>query len=86
MDKHGRVKDVVIKDNYRVDDATGMKVPCDSVTVWADKGLIDIIKNVPGVASAFDIGGGFDYTVFFDPRYDREFVKQEIEAIILCRK
>ena len=54
-----------------------------NVTVWADKGQKDIIIKVEGVTNVFDIGSGFDYSVYIDPRYDREYVKEAIKAAIL---
>lgn len=83
MNEDGRVEDVLFEDLSYDDPKTGMKVNTRMVTVWADKGMLDVIKNVAGVASAYNNFGDYEYTVFFDPRYDKEFVKNEIKKAIL---
>jgi hypothetical protein len=79
MDKNGRMIDVIVKDNIGEDRKTGLPIVFGFI-VWADTGMKDIIKNIPGVyrVSDYDIC----YYVDLDPRYNREFLRAEIEAQI----
>ncbi len=66
----GRLQDVLVEDHI-----TGL-------IVWADPGMKDIISSVPGVCWC---GSGLEttkYTVHLDPRYDVEWIKNEIIARI----
>lgn len=84
MNSNGRLTDVVIKDVYHTDIRTGIRHLADSVIVYADAGMKEIIANVEGVVAA-DKGysnSDVEYIVYLDPRYDREWVKAEIEAAI----
>ena len=80
----GKKQDVLIKNLSFEDPKTGLVVTKEhDLTVWADKGMEEIIKSVPGVVFCY----GFhdvQYSVTLDPRYDPEYVKAEIEAAILC--
>lgn len=81
---NGRVQDVLIEDVYYTDERTGVRsISNKSITVWADKGVIEIIKRVEGVSGAY-VFSPTRYSVYIDPRYDIAFVKREIEAAILC--
>jgi hypothetical protein len=51
--------------------------------LWADKGLEGVIASVEGVIHASEIVNT-KYVVWFDARYDVEYVKKEIEARIIC--
>jgi hypothetical protein len=51
------------------------------LTVWADKGLADVIKNVVGVYQV-NISADSRYEVFVDKRFDVDFVSDEIIAAI----
>jgi 16S rRNA G966 N2-methylase RsmD len=55
-----------------------------SFNVWADAGMMNFIKEVAGVTNVFDNTCSTQYHVFLDPRYNRDFVKKEIEAVIVC--
>ena len=64
----GKLTDVIIEDSP------------SGLTVWADAGTKDIISSVPGVAWCMTILNSVEYTVHLDPRYDVEWIKQEIIA------
>lgn len=79
----GRLKDVVIEDHWYPDPVTGLP-RLGGTTVYADLGMLEVIRKAEGVKSAFNSMHDVEYTVFFDPRYNREWVKAEIEAVIRC--
>jgi hypothetical protein len=85
MDEHGRVHDVLVEDVSMVDD-TGLKsISKQLFIVWADSGCVKLIEEVPGVASAGSGASPNRYSVCVDPRYDFEFVKAEVVAVLKCR-
>lgn len=77
----GKLFDVLIEDATDIDQTTGADVFV-GFRVWADKGLERIIDSVPGVHSVQSYRTF--YLVTLDPRYDREWLRAEIEAVILC--
>ena len=79
MDEHGKRVDVIIEDNYGRDYDTGLR-KFVGLLVWADDGMLDITKAIPGIHAAF--ADTTRYMVFLDPRYDKEFIEKEIEAQI----
>ena len=81
MTDNGRLTDVLIEDQFTTDPATGIK-EWYALEVWADAGNSDVIQSVPGVANVFSNLTPTQYKVYLDPRYDREWVKAEIEAAI----
>jgi hypothetical protein len=83
----GRKADVLIEDITYLNTSTGRTaVVANGLIVWADQGLVDVIRNVEGVVSASPTPVfPTQYIVLIDPRYDREIMKKEIEAAILCR-
>jgi len=85
MDKHGKLTDILVLDCYREDQKTGLKILQEKeLTVWADEQHKEIIKKTHGVTNVYNHTTPCEFDVFLDPRYDREFVKKEIEANILC--
>ena len=84
IDEHGRENDIIIEDVYLFNDL-GIETLTGMIVVWADEGLKELIFKISGI-SRVENESPFHYYVFLDPRYDREFVKKEIEAKILCRK
>jgi hypothetical protein len=88
IDEHGKLTEVSFDDIVGIRNLTGEKIICQhEFIVWTDEGLLDLIKSVIGV---YDVQQriGFSknqYFVFVDWRYDIEFIKKEIEAVILCR-
>ncbi len=83
----GRKCDVLIREIKRVDPSTGVEYILDyAFTVWADEGQDDLMKSVEGVTFVYS-GQPLktEYMVYVDPRYDIEFVKREVEAVILCQ-
>lgn len=77
MDEHGKIIDVLVNDSTGRDPATGMPKLFGFV-VWADLGMTEVIKAIPGIQKCE--GYGTCYYVDLDPRYDREFLRQEIIA------
>lgn len=77
----GKLKNVLIEDKYHTDERTGVRELSSSVTVWADAGKVGVIKSVAGVVSVY-IYDDVRYVVHLDPRYDREYVKRDIELAI----
>ncbi len=65
----GKLTDVIVDDSI-----TGF-------TVWADSGMKDTILSVPGVTFCND-EEPTRYTLHLDPRYDIEWIRQEIIARI----
>ena len=77
MNNNGRMTDVLIeehtyKDHYGFDTFAFLKV-------WMDKSALEYVKLIPGVTTVSGLDGSF-YLVILDPRYDREYLKREIEA------
>ncbi|MHA2219657.1 MAG: hypothetical protein ACXACY_27430 [Candidatus Hodarchaeales archaeon] len=68
--ENGRLTDVYIEENE--------KLP-KWLYVWADEGLKDIFESIPGVVRAFN-NDKCKYEIYIDPRYDVEWIKQEITA------
>lgn len=85
--KNGRMKDVIVEDVFETDERTGVRsVSANKVTVWADVGLTDVLKGAEGVINVYNFDHSkTEYTVYIDPRYDRNYVKAELEAAILCK-
>lgn len=83
MNDKGRKQDVLFEDFTYTDPRTGVQMTGDSFYMWADAGLKDLIEGVEGVQNAY--AEKSKYHIYIDPRYDREFLKREIEAAILCR-
>jgi hypothetical protein len=85
MDEHGKLTNVLIKDIVYTDPKTGMEINASNeITVWADDGVKETIKNIPGVTNVYTHISPTQYDVYLDPRYDKQFVKAEIEAAIMC--
>jgi len=85
--KNGRMTDVIIKDEFYTDDRTGVEVMNSlCFTVWADENMLDTIKAVEGVTNVYNQITKSEFSVYYDQRYDREFLKREIEAAILCKE
>ena len=80
---NGKRKDVLFRDVIHTDNRTGMQSLSDYVTIFADTGKEKTIESVDGVLSVTNFGRN-EYYVKIDPRFDREFVKAEIEAALLC--
>lgn len=87
MNKHGKVKQVLFEKALIRNSYTGeMQETENSLQLWTDEGLNELIKKVPGVSIVTPNLGGYptSYGIIIDPRYDIEFVKKEIEATIIC--
>ena len=83
---NGRKTDVLIEDNYYLDNRTGVYLKSNNnFTVWADKDMREIILSVDGVTNVFTPDCNTKYQVYIDKRYDIEFIKREVEAAVLCR-
>jgi len=78
----GRRTDVLVEDSCYTDPRTGLLVRSRIFIVWADPGLEEVIKSVPGITNVYNNCSPTEYTVFYDPRYDHEWLRAEIEAVI----
>jgi hypothetical protein len=78
----GKQVDILIEDAF-TEDSTGIKVLAPYATLYADSGKADLLRKTEGVAMVTDMGSTI-YYIYFDKRYDRDWVKSEIEAAILC--
>jgi hypothetical protein len=86
MNEHGRKQPFLFQDSTYKDEVTGATLVYDrGFILWADESFIEEIKAMPGISSAYygNIEKG-RYDIWIDPRYDVDFVKKEIEAIIMC--
>jgi hypothetical protein len=82
--KSGRLRDVMIEDEHFFPDDPTKRRLAPYVTVYADKGLEDILSGIEGVLNAAPWIHGCTYDVYLDPRYDRMWIKAEIEAAVKC--
>lgn len=82
---NGKKFDVLTEDINFTNQRTGLEYLADHIFVHADAGCKDVILSVEGVRDVYNTFGPTQYSVYLDPRYDRDFVKREIEAAILCR-
>lgn len=82
----GKKQEVIIRVMSRTSTTTGMfgstesTLDYDRLDVWADAGHLENIKKVPGVMEARVAGVSVNYWVFLDPRYDTQWVIEEIKA------
>lgn len=81
MNENGRKVDYLIEDEYYTDPQTGMKRLFNYFIVWADSNMKQVIILVDGVTRVF-ADGPTEFHVYYDARYDRETIKQEIVAAI----
>ncbi len=82
----GKMIDVFIEDVYQTDPHTGLTVVYGPYfIVWADDDLLEIIRSIEGVSTAYR-GAKSKFIVYYDQRYNRDWVKREIEAVILCKE
>ena len=83
---NGKLKDVIIEDEYYTDPRTGVEMMNQlCFTVWADESMLETIKAVAGVTNVYNQITKTKFHVYYDKRYDRQFIKCEIEAAILCK-
>ena len=75
--KNGKRTDVLIED-CNIEDNVGLK-HFAWFYVWMDKSAVEAVKSIPGIEAVYNFLGS-KYTVYIDPRYDREYLKAEIEA------
>lgn len=79
---NGKKIDVLINDRLNADPRTGIEILSQYVTVYADAGMKEVISKVDGVVSITNMEAT-EYMVKIDPRFERGFVKREIEAAVL---
>ena len=77
---NGRKRDVLIKDVFFWPDDPIKRLEADYVIVYADPGMKRAIENAEGVRSVFRFIDDYTYHAYLDPRYDKLWVKAEIEA------
>jgi hypothetical protein len=80
----GRKVDVLIRDYYVQNPLNGELLITEVIEVFADAGMKAVIEKVPGVMLVGHPLAPIKYEVVLDPRYNREIVKKEIMAAILC--
>ena len=80
---NGKKFDVLVNDLFKTDPRTGVETMSQYITVYADAGLKEVILKVAGVVSVTNMEAT-EYMVKLDPRFERGFVKSEIEAAVLC--
>ena len=85
VNDEGRLTDCLIEDEYHTDQRTGVEYLAWYFTCWADEGLTELIESVPGVTNAFNQPTKTRYQVYVDKRYDREWIKSEVEATVKIR-
>lgn len=82
--KDGKIYDVLVEPRFHYTGSFGdIKKDFAGLTVWADPGMVDVIKNTPGVTDVFD-RGPTEYAVSIDPRYSLGWIKNEIIARVKC--
>lgn len=81
----GKKQDVIIEDVTNTDPRTGVEsISQTQVTVWADERMKEVIQKVEGVTNVYNIPTPTLFHVYIDARYNKEYVKRDIEAAILC--
>lgn len=79
---NGKLTDVIIEDEYDTDQRTGVRSLALRLIVWADPGMEESIKRIEGIHRVFNFPDSpTQYHIYLDPRYDREYLKREIEAV-----
>jgi hypothetical protein len=81
---NGRKVDVIIDDVFILDARTCEMILSDVIMIHADPGFKEIIEKVEGIELVAPTLLPSNYNAVIDRRYDREFVKKEVEAAILC--
>ena len=76
--KNGKRTDVLIED-FNIKDDVGLK-HFAWFYVWMDKSAVEAVKSIPGIEHVYNTLGDHQYKLYIDPRYDREYIKAEIEA------
>lgn len=77
----GRKYDYLIEDFYaQTNDGSFVKLP-NVLTVWAKNGIVEELEKVEGVYMVVQ-DYETQYAIYIDHRYDVEYVKDEIEAVI----
>ena len=82
---NGRKQDILFESIFNTDMKTGMESRDETCFyLWADAGMKKIIMEIEGVTNVFNNDSPTNYLVSIDRRYDMEWVKREIEAVIKC--
>lgn len=86
MNDKGKLKQVIFEPALRINSLTGEKeISENGCILWTDENLNELISKILGVISVENVYYKQQYSIVFDPRYDPEFVKKEIEAEIICK-
>ena len=85
MDNHGKLKEIMFEDIYELDGIDSSKLS-RWIWLWVDMsdGLRPALESIPGVSN-MSFQSSTCYKVCLDPRYDRDFVKAEIESVVMCQ-
>ena len=82
---NGKLVEYLIHDFEYINPETGLKVIDEgSFWVWADAGYKKLFEKVEGIILVFAEHPGTHYHIYIDKRYDIEYIKREVEAIIRC--
>ena len=82
---NGRRQDILFESIFDEDPRTGIESMNKSrLRVWADAGMKETIRSIEGITNVFNNDSPTNYLVSIDRRYDMEWVKREIEAVIKC--
>jgi hypothetical protein len=85
MDKYGMTQEILFEDAIATNNDTGISNICPTAFyLWAEEKKENLIKNVKGVFFCETYQTPTHYFIKIDARYDKEFIKKEIEAAILC--
>ena len=76
--------DYIIKDDTYTDLKTGVEIINNRMfTVWADEEMKSVIEGVEGVLETYNTFNKNEFSVYFDIRYNREEIKQEVAKAIM---
>jgi hypothetical protein len=85
MNTNGKLFDVIVEEETYFDEKKQLDTFLN-LKVWADKGMREDLLKIEGITNVYNTMGVTEYTVYIDPSYDKEFLKEEIKAVILCRE
>jgi hypothetical protein len=85
---NGRKHNYLIEDVKYMDNTSGIELKSDRVlSVWADEGFNKSFEGIEGITSVYSgQPEKTHYNIYVDPRYEIEFIKSEIEAVIVCKQ
>lgn len=76
---NGKMKDIHIQEHYNA--ITG-ELSC--LSVWTDHNAVEVLFSVEGIAKVMECADKNEYLIDIDPRYDPDWVQEEIIAALKC--